>query len=120
MKSTYSKLKLALLVALPVEAVNFWVIGYPAGAHPISRLSQYPAVALQWYLLHLPGIIAIDRSVYLREHAALDSVVLFLAGYIDTVILFVAIRWLVRLARRALRKLSSPREASGLGKRALF
>jgi len=107
-KSNYSKLRLALIAAVPVEAINFWVIGYPAAAHPVSRLSRDPAIALQWYVLHLPGIIASDRSLYLREHAALDSVVLFIAGYVVTVILFVVILWFAGLARRALRKLSSP------------
>ena len=107
-RSRHPRLKLALLVALPLEIINFWVVGYPAATHSISRLSQNPAIALQWYLLHLPGIIAIDRSIYLREHAFLDSVVLFIAGFIMTSVLLLALLWLTGLARRLLRKLSSP------------
>jgi hypothetical protein len=108
MAAKHSRLKLALVAAIPLEAINFWVIGYPAGTHPIIRLSQNPAVALQWYLVHLPGIIAIDRSPYLRGHAVLSSLVLLVAGYVGTAILLVAILWLAGLARRALRRLSSP------------
>lgn len=110
-----SRLKLALIAALPIEAVNFWVVGYPADTHSVSRVSQYAAVALQWYVLHLPGIIASDRSIYLREHAAIDSVVLFISGYIGTVLLLLAILWFARLAFLALHKLSSPlRHANSL------
>jgi hypothetical protein len=101
-------MKLSLLIALPLEAINFWVIGYPADTHPISRAAQNAAVALQWYALHLPGIIAGDRSIYLREHHPIHAVVLFFAGLIDTALLLLAIFWLTRLARRTLRRLSSP------------
>jgi hypothetical protein len=104
----HSRLRLALIAALPLEVINFWVIGYPAATHPISHLSHDPAIALQWYLFHLPGIITLDRSAYLREQPAIDSVVLFLAGYISTAIFFITVFWLAGLARRTLRKLSSP------------
>ena len=76
----------------------------------ICLLSQNPAVALQWYVLHLLGIIAGDRSIYLREHHPILAVVLFLTGFIDTTLLLLAIFWLTRLARRTLRKLSSPQK----------
>jgi hypothetical protein len=100
--------KAALLVALPIEIVNFWVVGYPAGSNGLSAASQSAAVALQWYLLHLPGVIASDRSPFLRAHSITCSFVLFAAGYIDTVILLAAILWASRLALRTLHKLSSP------------
>jgi hypothetical protein len=107
-RTLHSKLRLSLVLALPLEVINFWVIGYPADTHSISRAAQNPAVALQWYVLHLPGIIAGDRSIYLREHHPILAVVLFLAGFIDTTLLLLALFWLTRLARRTLRKLSSP------------
>lgn len=103
-----SILKTALFAALPIEIVNFWVIGYPAGANGLTSASQNAAVALQWYLLHLPGIIASDRSTLLRTHPAACSLVLIIAGFIDTVILLVFIIWAARLALRTLSKLSSP------------
>jgi hypothetical protein len=113
-RSRHTRLKHALFAAIPLEAINFWIIGYPAGTHSISRASQNAAVALQWYLLHLPGIIATDRSIYLQHHAILSSTVLFLAGLIDTALLVLLLLWLTGLAHRALRKLSSPHEASRL------
>ena len=104
----HSNLKTALLAALPLEIVNFWIIGYPSGANSLSSASQSAALALQWYLLHLPGIIATDRSVFLRAHPVASSLVLLAAGYLDTVILLAAILWAARLALHTLRKLSSP------------
>ena len=100
----------AFLVSLPLEAINYWVIGYPADTHSVSRAAQYAAVALQWYLLHLPGIIAGDRSIYLREHHPFHAVVLFVAGFIDFALFLLLFFWLARLARRTLRKLSSPQK----------
>ena len=103
-----SIIKAALIAALPIEILNFWVVGYPAGSNGLSGASQSAAVALQWYLLHLPGIIASDRSPFVRAHSVACSLVLFFAGYIDTVILLAAILWASRLALHTLRKLSSP------------
>ncbi|HEY2470747.1 MAG TPA: hypothetical protein VGI45_23340 [Terracidiphilus sp.] len=103
-----SPLKPALIAAIPLELINFFVVGYPADPRPISTASQYPAVALQWYVFHLPGIVASDRSIYLREHGRLDSAVLFLAGFVCTAIFLTLILWLFKLAANALRKLSSP------------
>lgn len=103
-----SNIKAALLAAFPIEVVNFWIIGYPAGANGLSSASRHAAVALEWDLLHLPGIIASDRSIFLRAHPATCSLLLFAAGYIDTVIVLLAILWAARLALRTLRKLSSP------------
>lgn len=103
-----SLLKLASISAIPVELINFFVVGYPADPRSVSTASQFPAVALQWYLFHLPGIIASDRSVFLREHGRLDSLILFITGYIGTTVFLALALWIVRLALIALRKLSSP------------
>ena len=107
-RTRHPRLRLALLISLPLEVINFWVIGYPAGPHPISRAAENPAVALQWYLVHLPGILICDHSVYIREHRLVYSAVLFITGFIDTGLLLVFLFWLARLAPRTLRKLSSP------------
>lgn len=110
MRTRHPRLRLALLISLPLEAINFWVIGYPAGHHPISRVAEIPAVALQWYLAHIPGIIVGDRVIYVREHQSIYSVVLFIAGFIDTALLLLFIFWLAGVARRTIRKLSSPQK----------
>lgn len=103
-----SSLKFAFIAAIPIEIINFFVVGYPADPRSVSTASQYPAVALQWYLFHLPGIIASDRILFLRVHARLDALVLFLAGLIATTIFLALVLWLVHLAIAALRRLSSP------------
>jgi hypothetical protein len=103
-----SNLKAALLAAIPLEILNFWVVGYPAGASGLSSSSQSAALALQWYVFHLPGIIASDRSIFLRAHPFPCSLLLLLVGYIDTAILLCAVFWAARLALHTLRKLSSP------------
>ena len=100
-----STLKFASLAAIPVEIVNFCLIGYPAGS---SLSSRSAGLALEWYALHMPGIIASDRSPYLRSHSTLCSVVFFIAGYIVTALLLAAFTWAAKLALRRLRKLSSP------------
>jgi hypothetical protein len=107
-RTRHPRLRLAVLISLPLEVINFWVIGYPAGPHLISRLAQNPAVALQWYLAHLPGIIIGDRSVYIREHHFIESAILFISGFVDTALLLLLLFWLTGVARRTLRKLSSP------------
>lgn len=103
-----STIKAALLAALPIEIVNLWVIGYPTAGGSLATISQNAGVALEWDLLHLPGLIAIDRILFLREHAHTCSVIFLLAGYLDTTILLAALIWAVRLVLRTLRKLSSP------------
>ena len=110
MRTRHPRLRLALLISLPLEIINFWVIGYPAGPHPISQAAQNPAVALQWYILHLPGIIIGDRSIYVREHHALESIIFFIIGLVDTALLLRFFFWLAKVARRTLRKLSSPQK----------
>lgn len=104
---TRSILKIALLAALPVEIVNFWVVGYPAAGGGLSTSSRSAALALEWYLLHMPGVFISNFSTFLRTHAATCSVMFWIVGYIDTALLFAAILWFARLALRRLRKLSS-------------
>jgi hypothetical protein len=101
-------LRLAMFFALPTEVVNFWIIGYPAKEHTMSAFSHNAGVALQWYLLHLPALVFSDHSAYLRMHPVPDSLVFLIIGYIDTFLLFLAIIAMVRLAVRALHRLSSP------------
>jgi hypothetical protein len=107
-RTRHPRLRLALLISLPLEVINFWVIGYPAGPHRISHAAENPGVALQWYLAHLPAIIIGDRSVYIREHHSIESVIFFVAGFVDTALPLLLLFWLGGVARRALRKLSSP------------
>lgn len=101
-------IKTSLLAALPIEIINFWVVGYPAGSDGLSSSSQSSTLAVEWYLLHTPAVIASNFSPFLRSHAVICSVMFWIFGYIDTAILLAAILWIARLALRHLRKLSSP------------
>lgn len=103
-----SILKLAVLTSIPLEAVNLWLVGDPSAPHPLTSLSQISVLALQWDVLHMPAAIVIDHSFALREHLWACFPVLFLLGYIDTALLLLFLFWIVRLALRTLRKLSSP------------
>ena len=100
-------LKTALLIALPVEIFNFWVVGHPGGSDGWSSSSQSSALAVEWYLIHAPGVIASNVSTLLRAHTTACSTMFWIVGYIDTALLFAVILWLARLALRRLRKLSS-------------
>jgi hypothetical protein len=97
-----------LLAALPIEIVNFWIVGYPTTGASLTLTTQSAALALEWDLLHLPGLIAIDRILLLRGHAPACSVVFFLTGYIDTAMLVGFLIFAVRLVLHTLRRLSSP------------
>jgi hypothetical protein len=101
-----STLKAALLVALPIEIVNMWIVGYPTAGGSLAMASQSAGIALQWDLLHLPGLIAIDRIVFLREHVRACPVIFLIAGYVDTTILLAAVIGAMRLVLRTLRRLS--------------
>lgn len=101
-----STFKIALLAALPIEIVNFLVVGYPTAEHSITTINQSAAVALQWDLLHLPALIAIDRIQLLREHADACSIIFFIAGYIDTALLLAAVLAFARLSRRLIKSMS--------------
>ena len=103
-----SILKPALLAALLIEIVNFFVVGYPTAGTSLTTISQNAAIALQWDLLHLPGLIAIDRILLVREHAPLCSLIFLIAGFVDTAVLLTALTWATRLVLHTLRKLSSP------------
>ena len=100
-------LKAALLAALPVEIFNLFVVGHPGGSTGWSSSSQSSFLAVEWYLLHAPGVIASNLSTFLRTHSTACSVMFSIVGYLDTAILFAFILWLARLALRSLRKLSS-------------
>jgi hypothetical protein len=103
-----STLKAALISAVPLELINFFIVGYPADSRSVSTASQHPAVALQWYIFHLPGIIASDRSDFLRKHDRVDSLVLFVAGYLTTALFLVVVLWGVHLVLATVRRLSFP------------
>jgi hypothetical protein len=100
-----STARLALLAAIPIEAANYWLVGYPADT---SFAGQSVILAVQWYVIHLPAVIALDRSHFLQHAHVIGSIVLLLCGWFDTALLITGLIYLWRLSRRIARKLSSP------------
>lgn len=96
---------LALLAAMLIEAGNYWLVGYPANA---SFAGQSVILAVQWYVIHLPGVLALDRSPFLQHAHTMGSTVLFLSGWFDTALLITGLIYVWRLARRIADKLFSP------------
>jgi hypothetical protein len=108
MRRMGSTTKLALAVELLLELVNYFVVGYPAGAHLAVREGWFGATAAQWYLLHMPGIFALNESRFLRADGSLGSIVLFLSGWLDTALLLAACIWPVQLILRVFRRSPGP------------
>jgi hypothetical protein len=104
MRITGSTTTLAVAAALFIELANYFVVGYPAGAHLAVRKGWFGAIAAQWYLLHLPGIFAVNEVRFLRAYSSLGSIVLFLSGWLDTALLLAAFIWPVQLVLRVFRR----------------
>jgi hypothetical protein len=101
-----SPTRLALLAALPIELANYFIVGYPAGTHLALPNCWFVKVAAQWYLIHLAGVFALNRFDFLRDHAFMGSVVLFLSGYLATALLLAMAFWPVQIATRFFKKLA--------------
>lgn len=108
-----SPIKTALLTAFAVEGVNFCCltppidVGYPPGTHWYVNL-----IALEWIILHLPGLRLLDHYERLLGcHQAnvvmgcrwVDVSVLFAYGYLDTALLLLVVilgfQWISKLHR---------------------
>jgi len=103
-----SPLKLALLAALPIEAANLRWAGFPLEGLPDRTSWVVKVVAYQWLFLHYPGMLLLfhlsesrmDRQALSR----IETPLLFVNGYCETVLLIVAIvlgvRWWLRCVQR--------------------
>jgi hypothetical protein len=92
----------AFLVAIPIEAVNCFLLAPPIDVGLPDYASRFEKlVALQWVILHWPGLQAPDWL-----GSQLGIFVLFASGYLDTVLLLIAFifafRWVRCLVGRLL------------------
>jgi hypothetical protein len=96
----------ALIVALPVELVNFFVFPFPIDVGLPDNAGWFEKfIGLQWVILHWPGLWLTSRlDPY--EHLHLLFPVLLLSGYLDTALLFIAGIYTFRVLHR-LRKHSA-------------
>lgn len=109
-----SPVKIALLAASVIEAVNFFLlappidVGYPPGTPWYINL-----IGLQWVILHWPSGLFLNRfeRVFGCQQFNIvmgcrwvDIFVFFVIGYLDTALLLIAIilglRWIPQLRRR--------------------
>lgn len=108
MASMNPAIKLALIIAIPVEIVNlpfaFWFDpGFPDNAGRVLFLTVCESEFLHW-----PGLLLIDW--FDRMHLnALGDAVLGVIGYLDTALLFFAIILCFQWLRRFAGKLSTSR-----------
>jgi hypothetical protein len=90
MTAVRSPIKLALVGALLIEALNLRFFAFPIDAGLPAGIPWYTRLlADQWLLLHLPGVVSLgwlDRLGLTRY----DSFVLFVSGYLETVLLLIA------------------------------
>jgi hypothetical protein len=104
---------LALLLALPIELVNFYVIGFPLDiGYPDDAPWYIKLLGLEWVLLHYIGLFLMDPFEKLTGcHdgnvvagcVRVDTAVLLAGGYLATVLVVFALIYagqqMVRLFR---------------------
>jgi hypothetical protein len=96
-------LKFALLVAIPLEVVNLLLAGFPLDTGFAASTHWYhKVIAYQWLFLHCPGVLLLIRlsnagyeTLSLRwiDWPSLQRLVLFVSGYLDTVLLILAVNF---------------------------
>ena len=104
MAAVGSPIKLALVGALLIEALNLRFFAFPMGVGLPASIPWYTRLlADQWLVLHLPGVVSLgwlDRLGLARY----DSFVLFVSGYLEMVLLLIAgivlFQWIRDLSRR--------------------
>jgi hypothetical protein len=81
----------ALLVAIPVDALNFWVFPYPIDVGlPDDATLLEKLIGAQWVILHWPGLYLSDWFDSTSSPTWRTDFVLFVSGYFDTVLLIIA------------------------------
>jgi hypothetical protein len=90
MAEVKSPIQLALVGALLIEALNLRFFAFPMDVGLPEGIPWYTRLlADQWLLLHLPGVVSLgwlDRLGLER----FDTFVLFVSGYLETVLLLIA------------------------------
>jgi hypothetical protein len=98
------RILIALLVAIPIEALNFWVFMPPLDVDTTPGPHWYnTAIAFEWIILHLP---ALRVSGWLEDMGLRGNllVTLFAGGYLTTALLILAVLTSVHAMRRPARR----------------
>lgn len=87
MEQSLPKIVISLLLALPLEGVNFLFGGLALDPGNIHELPWYKQViGFEWGVLHAPGILAADW-ISRAGVAGHDGLVVLIAGYLVTAVL---------------------------------
>jgi hypothetical protein len=85
-----SPINLALVGGLLIEAINLRFCAFPINVGLPANIPWYTRLlADQWLLLHLPGVVSLGWLGRLGLER-FDTFALFLSGYLETVLLFIA------------------------------
>jgi hypothetical protein len=91
---------LALVVAIPLELVNFFFLAFPIDVGLPDDAPWYAqALGAEWVLLHLPGLRLTSWLDPYPSSPNIEAIVWMLSGYIDTALVLIAgilIYWAVR------------------------
>jgi hypothetical protein len=73
---------------MPLEVANFFLAGFPLDTGFDTAATWFEKVGYQWLVLHSPGVWLIvrlfDKGVRIEKFS---DIVLFVSGYLDTVLL---------------------------------
>lgn len=108
------KAVIVVLAAFVIESINFFFLFFPldVGLPPNSPW-YIQVIGFQWVVLHFPGLYFLDwfekifgcnRLNAVMGCRRVDSVVIFVGGYLATVLLAFAVtygfQWILRLQRK--------------------
>jgi hypothetical protein len=107
MSTLKKSILIALVIAIPVELVNFFFFAFPIDVGLSDDAPWYAqALGAEWVLLHLPGLWLARWFDPYASSAAL-RVILLLSGYVDTSLLFIAGILIFCLVRRRAQRRSA-------------
>jgi hypothetical protein len=102
-----SPIKFALIAAIPLEALNFWLVSFPLDVgFPPDTPWHVKLIPYQWLVLHWPGVWLLEPLIG-TKFEKLAEVIFVGIGYFDTVLLILVGILGVRLVRRVMQKYSA-------------
>lgn len=99
-----SPVKMALITAFPLEALNLWVCPFPIDVGYLPNVPWYVNVrGALWVLPHVSGLRLADW-LGSRGFPGHFNLAMFISGYLNTalflILVFIGFRWLLELARK--------------------
>jgi hypothetical protein len=109
MTAVRKRIIIALIAALPIELVNFFLFPAPIDVGPAPDASLFERFMFtQWVLLHLPGLWFSDWFDPDGRRGA-TTFILLLSGYLDTALLIFVAIYTCHGLRHLIRRVSTAR-----------